>query len=33
MPFLLVVSGPNEGDYHPLKGCTVTIGRSAELSR
>lgn len=27
MPFLLVVSGSNEGDYHPLKGRTVTIGR------
>ena len=32
MPFLLVVSGPNEGDYHPLKGCTVTVGRDEECT-
>ena len=32
MPFLLVVSGPNEGDYHPLKGRTVTVGRDEECT-
>ena len=32
MAFLLVVSGPNEGDYHPLQGRTVSIGRSEECT-
>lgn len=32
MPSLLVVSGPNEGDYHPLKGRTVTVGRDEECT-
>ncbi len=32
MPFLLVISGTNEGDYHPLKEQVVTIGRDEECS-
>ena len=28
MAFLLVVSGPNEGDFHPLAQQSVTIGRT-----
>ena len=30
MAFLLVVSGPNEGDYHPLESRSITIGRHEE---
>ncbi len=32
MAFLLVVSGTNEGDYHPLKEQAVTIGRDEECT-
>ena len=32
MAFLLVVSGANEGDYHPLKDGSVTIGRDEQCS-
>ena len=28
MAFLLVVTGPNEGDYHPLEKRNITIGRN-----
>ena len=28
MAFLLVVSGPNEGDFHPLARQSLTIGRN-----
>ena len=30
MPFLLVVSGPNEGDYHPLEKQSITVGRNED---
>ena len=32
MAFLLIVSGPNEGDYHPLGKSAVTIGRDEACS-
>lgn len=27
MASILIVSGPNEGDYHPLRGSTIEVGR------
>lgn len=30
MAFLLVVSGPNEGDYHPLEKRSITVGRNED---
>ncbi len=32
MAFLLVISGTNEGDYHPLKERAVTVGRDEECT-
>ncbi len=32
MAFLLVISGTNEGDYHPIKDGSVTIGRDEECT-
>ena len=32
MAFLLIISGTNEGDYHPLKERAVTVGRDEECS-
>ncbi len=32
MAFLLVVDGPNEGDFHPLEGRNVTIGRNEDCT-
>ncbi len=32
MAFLLVVAGSNEGDFHPLKKRSVSIGRSEECT-
>ena len=30
MAFLLVVSGTNEGDYHPLQKRSITVGRNED---
>ena len=32
MAFLLVVSGPNEGDFHPLGPERITIGRNEDCT-
>lgn len=32
MAFLLVVSGPNEGDFHPLAEATASIGRNEDCT-
>ncbi len=32
MAFLLIVSGPNEGDFHPLAKAAVTVGRNEDCT-